>query len=402
MLIIYIIICLLFIFLGMFITKKLLNPLTIFDAIWLFIVLLYQLHLSYLQPDISEKTIFLLICCILAFSISFILMYCVKYKNKSNKKEENQIISYTTIKKILVFWIIVELIETIYSGGIPLFWIFTNSTKTYVNYGIPTIHGFMNSIGLVIIMLCYYLYEYKKKNENIKDKSLVCIILGILLFYLLLITRQVIITAIIQLLIIKFYFIKKIPWAKLIFLSCTFIIIFGIIGNIRTGYDNFLNVAVMKNQASSILVGFDWVYMYLTMTIANVNNAVIKGITGYGLYPLANNIPSIIEKIVISNTNVVIPNYLVTKAFNVSGFFMESYLGYGVIGVIIISSIYGILGGHFLKKLEKNEISKNIIYYSIYFQIISLSFFYNHLLYLPISFQFVIIYMIYKFSNKKS
>lgn len=402
---IYVLIFLMIVFLilGFIMTKRTINPLSIFNAIWLVVILLYQLRLSVLQGKLDEKTIITFIICILLFSVSFIIGNLLLSKNKNTKVKENKIIRYNIIKKMYIFWIVVEIIETIYSKGLPIIWKITGSAKTYMNYGIPTVHGLMNAIGLCIVILSFYLYMYEKNNYNKKNKKLLLIIVSILGFSLCLITRQVIVTAIIEIGVIYICFQKRIPWKKIILLSLVGIIVFGIIGNFRTGYQEFLDVAVMKNeQIPKPLIGFYWVYMYLTMTVANVNNAVLLGINGYGITPIASvYIPTVISNLLFSNSSIKVPNYLVTQAFNVSGFFIEFYIAYGNLGVGIISFVYGILGAYIFSKIKRDESEKNILYYAIYLQIIVLSFFYNHLLYLPSGFQLVIIFIIFKLFAKQ-
>lgn len=392
----------LFIFLGFLITKRIFNPLTVFNVVWLIVIGLYQFRLSYLQNVLSNETIKLFIVCIISYSLAFLLNYCFKFRNKENKKEKDVIIGYKTIKKLFIFWIVIEVIETIYSGGLPILWKLFNSPKTYMDYGIPTVHGLMNSIGLVLMMLSYYLYLYKKNNENVKDKRLKKILCIILLFNLCLITRQVIISGIIQMIVINLYFVKKIPWKKLLLIGGIGIIVFGLMGNFRTGYDDFMYVAVMKQEnINPLFIGIYWVYMYLTMTVANVNNTVVLGISGYGMYPISSTyIPTVISNILFADSSLAIPKYLVTNAFNVSGFFIDFYLGFGVLGVAVISAIYGFLGGYIFKKVIKNKNEKNILYYAIYLQIILLSFFYNHLLYLPSGFQFIIVFILFHYNFK--
>ena len=393
----------LFIFLGIILTKKVINPLSAFNLIWLVVIAMYQLRLSELQDILNDESVITFIICILSFSITFILGYVIKIKQKE-RKESDKIIEYDTIKKIFIFWLIIEFIETVWSGGLPILWKIIGSSKTYMNYGIPTLHGLMNSIGLVIIMLSFYLYMYKKQKDNVKDRRLLVILLVVSLFSLCLITRQVIITAIIEMMVIYLYFKVKIPWKKIIIIVCVGVIAFGVIGNFRTGYDEFLDVSLMKNNnIPKSLIGVYWVYMYLTMTVANVNNAVLLGINDYGITPIASvYIPTVISNLLFSNSNIKVPNYLVTRAFNVSGFFIDFYIGYGNLGVAIISAIYGLLGAYTLKKVTKKQNEKNILYYAIYLQIVLLSFFYKHLLYLPSGFQFVIVYIIFKIFDKKS
>lgn len=399
---IYIFISLIFIFLSIKVTKKILNPIFIFVGTWLAIIVLYQFELSNWQYNLIDDSYITFIINIMAFTISYLLVYIFKRKkmiqNNEKKDDKNVIVDFNFIKKMFIFWIIIEIIETIYSGGIPIIWKLVGSSKTYASYGIPTVHGLMNSISLVIMLLSYYLYL----KENRKNKKLLLIIGTIILFDLMIITRQVIVSALIELFVIYIFFNKKIPVYKLLIIVSFLVIGFGLIGNIRTGSDNFIYVSSFKNEnINSFLIGFYWVYMYFTMSIANINNAIYLGISQYGLYPIMKNyLPTVFSNIIFENSNIIIPNYLVTKAFNVSGYFINFYLAFGNLGVLIISSIYGVLGGIITNKNRNESSEKNLLYMSVYIQIIILSFFENHLFYLPSGFQFFLIFLIFKYIDR--
>lgn len=399
---IYIFISLIFIFLSIKVTKKILNPIFIFVGTWLAIIVLYQFELSNWQYNLIDDSYITFIINIMAFTISYLLVYIFKRKkiiqNNENKDDKNVIVDFNFIKKMFIFWIIIEIIETIYSGGIPIIWKLVGSSKTYASYGIPTVHGLMNSISLVIMLLSYYLYL----KENRKNKKLLLIIGTIILFDLMIITRQVIVSALIELFVIYIFFNKKIPVYKLLIIVSFLVIGFGLIGNIRTGSDNFIYVSSFKNEnINKFLIGFYWVYMYFTMSIANINNAIYLGINQYGLYPIMKNyLPTVFSNIIFENSNIIIPNYLVTKAFNVSGYFINFYLAFGNLGVLIISSIYGVLGGIITNKNRNESSEKNLLYMSVYIQIIILSFFENHLFYLPSGFQFFLIFLIFKYIDR--
>lgn len=396
----YVVVTIFLILLGKKITNKWINSITIFCGLWLFIILIYQFGLSNWQYEITNDSYVTFLLNNIFFAAGYLLLYFIKLKNANvNIKKENYIIRYDIIKKLFIFWIIIEIIETIYSGGLPIIWKLTGSSKTYVHYGIPTVHGFMNSISLVIMLLSYYLYI----KDDKKNKKLLFIIGSILLFDLMLITRQVIVSALIELFVIYFFFNKKtLPIKRLFILMLVFIISFGLVGNLRTGYEDFLYVSAFKNpNISSFFIGFYWVYMYLVMTIANINNAVIMGISGFGLYPIMESyLPTVISNFLFANSTIEIPKFLVTKAFNVSGYFSHFYVAFGNFGVCLIAFIYGFLGSLLSKKINQHITEKNLLYMAVYIQIIALSFFENHLLYLPSGFQFIIIWFLFKFKFK--
>ena len=420
MLFFYVVCMIALIVIGWWVTRKKLNPATIYNAIWLIVVLLYQLRLSNLQPELSEQTYWLLMIKSTVFTFGFLLFYRFRLKkNKSLRVEEKgeavgasnePEISVAQYKKILVplfvVWCVVEIFETIYSGGLPIVWKIIGDPRTYFDYGVSTLHGLMNALGLTIITLAS-LACFKKDAEKRHRTIFISIIAICLLFYLSIFTRQVIVSAIIQMIAVFLLTKRPIRFKKIIVwmlpLAITGIIIFGVIGNVRTGYEGFLSVAGIGASIPPVFVGFYWVYMYITMSLANVNNAVILGVNHFGgLYPAIRNfLPTVFSTTLFADSAVVVPNYLVTKAFNVSGYFIDFYVGLGTLGVAIVAAIYGILGGIIYRILQKKKTERNIVLYAIYLQIIILSFFYNHLFYLPSGFQFIIVLGIYYFLKRR-
>lgn len=415
MLAVYVFSVLALIFLGWYVTRKKFNPVTIYNAIWLVIVLLYQLRLSNLQAEIDNETYWLLVIKSFAFTVAFLMFYALKFTIKTKKKLESarkkfSVFSVLDYRKILVpmflVWCAVEIFETIYSGGLPIIWKLMGDSRTYFDYGVSSLHGLMNALGLVIITMATlaFLKEKGRKNRAIFG-GMIALCLA---FYLCLITRQVLISAVIQMIVVFILSKRKINYRKLVTIllatALVGIIAFGIIGNLRTGYDGFLNVAGITTSIPPMFIGFYWVYMYLTMSIANINNAVVLGINHYGgLYQAARVfLPTVLSRAIFAGGAVVMPNYLVTNSFNVSGYFIDFYTGMGVPGVILIAALYGLLGGIIYRLLQQERTEKRVLLYAVYLQIIILSFFFNHLFYLPSGFQLILILVVYYVLEKRA
>ena len=77
---IYIFISLIFIFLSIKVTKKILNPIFIFVGTWLAIIVLYQFELSNWQYNLIDDSYITFIINIMAFTISYLLVYIFKRK----------------------------------------------------------------------------------------------------------------------------------------------------------------------------------------------------------------------------------------------------------------------------------------------------------------------------------
>ena len=166
------------------------------------------------------------------------------------------IIKKNVLDFLFYIWLIIELFETIYSRGVPLLWKLIGDSKTYFDYGIPSVHGFANAFGLSLVMLMYYYFVFVKRKKDVLVKMLIMV-----LFYVSLITRQVLISMAIEIISVSLLSARKIPVIKLIILCIIGIIVFGLIGNVRTGYDAFLNVSMMKYSTGPLFIGFIWVYM---------------------------------------------------------------------------------------------------------------------------------------------
>ena len=141
--------------------KKNINPQKVFNLIFLFIIILYQFKLSYLQQNLSDRTILLFVLAILSFNIGCIIMTKIKIK------ELKQIINYKTsseqrIKIANYIFVILFIIECIYTGGFPLLFQILYGKSHYMNFGIPSLHGALN--GLAICLGSYFIIKKDKRR----------------------------------------------------------------------------------------------------------------------------------------------------------------------------------------------------------------------------------------------
>lgn len=325
--------------------------------------------------------------------------------NQLNVLKKKPTITFKLILWLFIIWFFVEIIEVLYSGGVPVLWKIIGSSKGYFDFGIPSVHGLMNAFGLVIITMATYLYEKTRKIDHKRNFWLWGIIGVMLGFYCVILTRQVLISAVLQIVVMKLLFVSGKTWRKVVIWGIVGVIggvmVFGVLGNFRTGYENFLRVSAIKDEPNEIMAGPLWVYMYLTMTITNINEMVGLGIDDFGInWVLQRRIPSVLDD-TVSFTNTRKINYLVVTSYNASGFFSDYYLALGNNGVAAISSLYGLLGGYFWFRLRTKRNAKYMIYYAIYMQFILLSFFADYLVFFADGTQLIIVYLIFKIRESK-
>ena len=377
-------------FLGYFISQRLLNPATLFAFVWGGVLLLYHLRLSAWQDALSAETYYVFALTQIVFLIAYSLGCFLKLRHgvPASHKELDE--SY--VKELFAVWLVLDVVEVFYSGGVPALWLFTDLSKNYFSFGIPSVHGFTNALGLVILLLAAY-HVIENKGDR---RAMLGIIACFYVYYVILITRQVLVSGTIEIICLWLLKAKKIPVAKIAVIGVCLVLAFGWIGNVRTGYESFLAVGALRDDLPPVLGGIYWVYMYLTMTVANVNNLICMSPEPMGLgVALSGLVPTAVEGALGIETSEAV-SYLVTPAFTVSGYFDKYYLGAGVGGVVLITGLYGLLGGVACKAINRDPCMRNQLLYAVVIQIVALTFFVNSLGTLPIVFQLVLLLFFFR------
>ena len=368
------------------------GPFTIFFIVWNVVLFLYAFHFSKLLYFSTTQAFLATYFIISSFFIGWMFAKLVLY-NKTTAK--NHIVRYLFIEKLIkrkkiffYLWCLFTFVEIIYCRGVPVIWLVLGNGKTYFDFGIPTIHGLLNSLILTLSLVSYYLYIITSKKKHLLIPVFTC------LWALVVISRNLLIVNVIQLVILHFYFVK-INYAKLtksLILLLLLVLVFGIVGDFRTGKDDFFNLAaVSSNYPTWLPSGFLWVYMYLVTPLNNLIN-VFNVIIPEWSFGLTNStvllIPSFLRTLIYGDLSYDSTYYLVTQAFNVSTAYIDPYRDLGYFGIFMFSSV----AGFFVTLLGAKTNFKAILFFCVLMQCNVLSVFYNHYMYLPIIFQLVIIY----------
>ncbi|MCP8617500.1 O-antigen polymerase [Salirhabdus salicampi] len=392
---------------GYYLHRTFLNSLTLFYGIWGFIILLYSFQLSHHLNDLSNRSLIVFFLTFAMFMVGYLVSFFVLNKTTSFETlREHQPtapqfildINQSLIDKGLAFIIIFTIIQGIFSGGYPLAWLLLGIGKNYTQYGIPTFNGLLMSF---IIFFGTLLYILNKEKPQLR---LQLYLLVIFFIPVLVISRQVLVTLLIQIAIIKLIYSKKINYKKVIPSSIILVTLFGLIGNLRTGLSKFVEVADIKSESIPYLLsGFYWVYMYLTMTVANLNSLFSKANMefAYGWNMLNSFFPTIIvDTLYIDSFTSKLSSYLVSINFTVSGYMAKPYLDFGIIGLVVYTLVLGVLAYVVYHNFKKNINYLSLMIFVVFTQIILMSFFTDFLLYLPVSFQFFWIFVFRRYLYK--
>jgi oligosaccharide repeat unit polymerase len=289
-------------------------------------------------------------------------------------------------------WMVCSIAEIIASGGLPILWILTGNPKTYFDFGIPSIHGLLNSmlLAIAITRLAMALQFGRKKDFIIP--------IWALLWATCLITRQVIIVLLLEIGIV-YCFQRTLKAKRLIsgvFGTGALIYIFGLLGDLRSGASNFLQLAQpTANFPAWLPSGFLWIYIYLTTP---VNNLLYTIQTSHPAYDprftntLSALLPTVLRKLVFSSASLDAANgELVTNAFNVSTAYAGPFQDFGWLGMLSFTVVIAGLAGLFWRKYTLRD----RLSYAVLCQCLILSVFYNHFVYLPVISQIAWLYLFF-------
>lgn len=405
-----------FLLLDIFKTKKIYSPSVVFNGIFFITLWLYELKLSYIQNDLLPRTILCLWVAVLCFNITYFLCglinrnktmivrsnisECLKTRNElsqfnlmvpyGSKRLNEESFSNTKLNVINLIVVLLFIVQVMYSGGVPLIWKIVGSSKIYFDFGIPSLTGAF--YGLIICMGAFTLFKrgYSK---------FIYIVISLLI-----VSRQALVSIVIEGIIYKLLTLKKKPKHLFLYLIVGGIIgiaIFSAIGNFRTGEDNFLYVVQFKEQYTWLPTGFKWIYSYMTFSISNFNKLVSQtvGFENYGASMANALIPTVLVNLFSIHVNATY-FILVSLNFTVSTYLVELYLDFGLLGIGVFSILLSLLASFVYKKsIKRKNNAYKLIYAVIVHNILTL-FFQNMFLYLPIVCQFVYIPLI--FLNRNS
>lgn len=401
------ILLLLFCILDFWKNKKIFSPVFIFNAIWFITLFLYQFKLSYIQQDLSNRTLLIFFVCVISYNLVFIILNMLnsKYKMFSKKDKEkrsffgktkvviDKVLTEQTLDKKVKFAkylvIVIFIVEVIYSGGVPLVWKFMGSEKLYIDFGIPSLHGAFN--GLVICLGAYSLF---KKS---KDKFLY---LGI---GVLIISRQIVLSMIIEAIIFEIVRNNNFKryWKKIAIIAIITVIGFTVIGNFRSGNNVMEKVFQAKEEYRMLPDTIKWIYSYMTFSVSNFNKLVgmTDGCVNYGVSMLREILPTVI----LDEINIK-PNqsffYLISLNYNVATYLPNIYLDFGIIGIGVVNALIALLGFYLYKKVQEENSIKNALLYAVFLHNIVFLFFINMFLFLPIIVQFLYIPLLFSEKEK--
>ncbi|MFQ1061154.1 O-antigen polymerase [Klebsiella pneumoniae] len=385
---------------------KLASPLFNFCFIWLSVFFLYTLGLSELLIFPLSDILYTVFIIISPFIIGYLLFSFTDRlapKKKKVYEYENSDFFYganRALKKTknltIIFFIFVSF-EIIIAGYIPLLSMAVGHAVSQFAFGIPSLHGFILAFGCLLVASNYYDYICFKNRRSL------ILALMIIFVFVILVTRKMVMVSFIQILMIYLLTTKiKIRTIFIVTIAILFVfVLFGYIGDIRTGRQLFIQLAHPSfNYPDWLPSGFMWAYIYIVTPIINLTNAIDMGHTGDNLNFLCSLLPKVARgalQCTVTDEDSFARSFQISGAFNVGSGYIEIFLSQGILGMAVFSFMHGLISAYVYRRVNKKKSA--ILLFSVISQINLLLIFGNGYLNLNVLAQIPIALLF--FDNKK-
>jgi oligosaccharide repeat unit polymerase len=357
--------------------------------------------------DVTYRPSFALTFFIISTSVLlFVIDKSVKLRIKKYIKiDESKIIKNKNEKLLLIFTLIGIAFTASYSNfQFPILKIFNINYIDYNEFGIKGLQGLINACYLSASTILLYRIFF----NSVRIKFSKFIVIAIFIYPILLLSRQILFSLLIQIFVIWFLVSNK-SKIKLLFTYLS-ILVFGffsfwIMGSIRTGDD--VITSFIGDGADEKFAILYWPYVYVMSPLSNLALNVENSTPNNDLLTFTSSlIPSPVKDYFHLNIGFVgFDNIeLINPNLNMSTFYAPGFLSYGWLGMILYFIILSMVF-----KFIKSRVDNNFYYflsYVVMLQILALTFFTNLLFYLPVVVQILIFYYLgfneFKKISKKS
>jgi oligosaccharide repeat unit polymerase len=334
----------------------LLNPAILYAVTWGSVLLLYSLRLSGLLEPLKPSTVFLVAGTAAAFLFGWLLESITKRGRLATLKLDVDRLGQTVssegvAQSIKAIWIVFGLgigFEVAYFRAIPLFGLVGIGQRIdYAEFGIHGLHGFINAMFFAACVLTFTRGLFVRKVS----RSLLWIVT--FSYPVLLVTRQVLISLLLQYLLIYIGVRRPSPKVilRVVLLSVTALLVFGYLGDLRTGRDNILALGSPSfNYPDWLPSAFIWVYIYVCTPLNNVNNNIDIIPTYFPLQTAGSLIPSFARDQFLGSFGNTREWDLVTDSLNANSLLQSLLSDFGIEGAAIFSLICGYLFSRLLRR----------------------------------------------------
>lgn len=379
------------------------DPLVLFLGIWGLAYFLFSLQLSeWLAFPENEVTRAIEWICVpfAAATILFNVIYKLAPKMRSPGRVDVDDQDYLgrverSMGRWFYFWIVLTAVDVVFSGGLPIVWLLTGNSKTYTEFGFPVIHVFLTALLAVLALGKFGLYLLYGNRRRLLIPALQ-IFWGIIILSRALIMGSVMQAAVLWL-CLRGINPKRV--VQVFVVSVLVVLMFGYLGDIRSGSATFREVArPTSNYPEWLPSGVLWFYIYITSPLANLvhTTEMSKPVDDpFFSRTILFMFPAPVRNALYGrqfSEDEAGAGDLVTPTLTVSSAFVGPYLDYGFWGMGCYGALLGLISAYCWRR---RCTFRDKLRYVIIGQCLLFSVFWNFLFYTPLLAQFVWIYIIF-------
>lgn len=372
---------------------QLFNPIFLFLSVWLLQVGLYFAKISEFiiidedsTKSIAEIFVFSLVSFLFGCSIAVLLHALYHRFLPTVKASELDLARLRVVIKAIFFAVLLlTIFNWLQIGPPPLVNILTDQTAnyTYLNY------GKMMYVLYALIMLAVLLSAFEVSTRRI------LLVIGIsIVFFATFMSRGFMIIALLQFLIARFRIRDTSLTIKgtllyMVVPSIALFTVMGILGEVRTGREAFLEAMQIRAEWSNLPVGLVWTLSYVALPLSNMISVYqnLDFHTG-GTITLASVTPPFLWSYLgLENRwyymDPIVKSYFPNPINNVPTYNGTVYMDFGMLGIILINLSLGLLSTFFFF-LYRRGILHGALFYPTLGSIIFTACFENFLLNLTI------------------
>lgn len=355
---------------------EILNVWVAFSVPWLMIIFFSLLPLSEYSREINITTVQIIVI-IVAIGL-FLLPSSSRCLD--HKLQTKYVVSKKVFLCFFLFYLALSILNIVLAGYVPLIKSLLTGDSSYMEFGVKGLYGFYNAFSNAFGLTAFYLWVTKG------DKFYGLVFFTVLMFFLLFMTRQNIMSILVEAFVVYNFTVRKFSFMKVAAIGFVTILCFGILGDFRLGID-VKNLARIKEEFLWLPSAVVWLYSYSYFNILNLDNAVVRyQIPTMDFSSVSSLIPSFLRPSFDGAENI-----LEISSFTVGSFILPIYRDLGLFVFILLFVIFCLFTRSYYNRLHARISYEDICSYSVVYFCFLFSFFENFWFYLPVIFQLVFI-----------
>lgn len=351
---------------------EILNVWVAFSVPWLLIIAFSLLPLSEYSREINIDTLQIIVT-IVAIGL-FVLPSSSRILDRNSQKK--YAVNKNVFLYFFLFYLALSILNIVLAGYVPLIKSFLTGESSYMEFGVKGLYGFYNAFANAFGLTAFYLWVTRG------DKFYALVFFTVLMFFLLFMTRQNIMSILVEAFVVYNFTVRKFSFMKVAAIGVITILCFGILGDIRIGID-IKDLARIKEEFLWLPSAVVWLYSYSYFNILNLDNVVVRyQIPTMDFSSLATLIPSFLRPSFDG-----VENILEISSFTVGSFILPIYRDLGFSIFILVFVIFCLFTRYYYNRFRAKNSYEDVCSYSVVYFCFLFSFFENFWFYLPVIFQ---------------